>query len=156
MKSFTASTRLGLAKVHLPDIAPGQPSIPTVIQSGTVLASGIPTSVEGPALSFPTDGEPLVCVPQGQVEVRRANRISVPLSDDDDLADTIDATYYEDVAVTRSPGMFAADGLPVVWGARLGRGEASVRGFTFEDGEQVEVNWTLDLVPVRRKCCGQR
>lgn len=145
VKSFTASTRLGPVKVRFRE--DGQPY---VMKDGRTLAASIPTAVvvDGkPALSFPTDSEPLVCTPAGEVEVRQANSVT----SGEGLA-----LLAIDTPLTRWPGVFAVDNLPVVWGARIGPREQSVKGFTFDNGEQVEVSWLLDLVPVKRKCCGRR
>jgi hypothetical protein len=144
MRSFTGGSNVGDVKVQMPDDGP-----PIVRQAGRVIAYGVPKSVRGPALMFrvseDTD-EILTVYPSGQKEARKAVT----------LRRTPDAEPVTDVDVTNIRGAFVVDGLPTLWGARVDERAGRVRGFTFEEGVQQTEQWEVDLVPTRRKCCGQK
>ena len=138
MKSFTASTRIGPCKVVFGDNGP------RVMHNGRVIVEAVPTSEDG-TLVFPTDSEPLVCVPTGERKDRVAKTIQR----------SPEAEVREDVAVDHIRGRFTPDGMPALWGCRLDEKAKRVTGFTFEDGVAVLEVWAVDLVAVKRKCCGR-
>lgn len=149
MKSFTASTHLGNVRVRLPDDGP-----PEVRQDGRTLAVGVPTSdvEDGRSALVFSYGEfgdgGLICEPLGRPEVRQVR--SATRTDADGATVSV-----SDTTATHSLGVFTIADFGTLWGARLGAKEASARGFRFEDGEQTLETWAIDLVPVKRRCCGR-
>jgi hypothetical protein len=143
-RSFTAVSNVGDVKVQMPDDEP-----PIVRHAGRVIAYGVPKAVAGPSLLFRLTADPeevITVTPSGQAEIRKAKSIRR----------TPDAEPAVDVNVHHVRGAFVADGFPVLWGARVDERAGTVRGYTFEDGIQQVESWEVDLVPVRRKCCGQK
>lgn len=149
MKSFTASTHLGTVRVRLPDDA-----LPSVVQNGRTLAVGIPEEAEvdgQPALEWPTEGgsDSITAVPIGVTEARVVR--SASRTDPDGVTETV-----TDTTASHSLGVFSIPDFPTLFGARLGAKETTVKGFTFVDGVQTLEAWTLDLEPIRRRCCGRK
>jgi hypothetical protein len=136
VKSFSASSHLGIVKVILPDTG-----APQVFQNGRLIVEGVP-SVLYPGAE--TEGL-LVCTPASPWEGRRA------------ISLTIQDTVVEDWDVALTRAVFQPRGLTPLWGCRLGRsnGVEHIEGLTFTDEGQAFESWDIQLVHIKL-CCGRK
>lgn len=138
MRGFAARTNDGTAAVRISFADDGQA---LVRRNGTTIAAGVPEVVPRG-----TDDGRLVCFTTAQWEGRTATSITTPTADGSTLQNL-------DVAVARTSTIFAAEGLPPLWGARLTAGQ--VRGWAYVEGIASLETWTVDLVPIPKRCCGK-
>lgn len=134
MRGFAARTNDGTAAVRISFADDGQA---LVRRNGTTIAAGVPEVVPRG-----TDDGRLVCFTTAQWEGRTATSIELP-----------GEWSYTDLAVARTSTIFAAEGLPPLWGARLTAGQ--VRGWVYVEGIASLETWTVDLVPIPKRCCGK-
>ncbi len=140
MKSYTASTQVGLVRVQLPD--QGEPR---VVQGGRVVAHGQPQVVPLGTV----DGGMLICPPQTPWHGTIAPRI---VGGSLGAGAGLEAT---DVPCAHTTGHFVAEGFPPLFGARINDRDRTVSGFDFTDGQTL-VTWQAQLPKVTKPCCGKR
>ena len=137
-RSFTAvSPAATLVRVRIPD--EGEPFL---MANGHQIASGVPTStlVDGiPALDFAGT----VYTPTASKETRRA--ISV----------TRNGETLTDIDVLLSIGFAYVEDWPTLWALQLDERRKRARGWTFTDGVAIAEQWAIDLVAVKKRCCGR-
>jgi len=137
-RSFTAvSPAATLVRVRIPD--EGEPFL---MANGHQIASGVPTStlVDGiPALDFGGT----VYTPTASKETRRA--ISV----------TRNGETLTDIDVMVSIGFAYLEDWPPLWACRLDERRKTAHGWTFTDGVATRETWAIELVAVKKKCCGR-
>lgn len=136
-RSFVAVSQAAtLVRVRIPD--EGEPSL---MANGRQIASGVPTStlVEGiPALDFGGT----VYTPTASKETRHA--LSVTRGGE---------SIETDVLI--SIGFLHVEDWPTLWALQLDERRKRARGWTFTDGVATPETWAIDLVAVKRKCCGR-
>lgn len=139
-RSFTAvSPAATLVRVRIPD--EGEPSL---MANGRQIATGVPTStlVDGiPALDFGGT----VYTPTASKETRRAISVTRPES----------WLTVEDVDVLLSIGFAYVEDWPPLWALQLDERRKRARGWTFTDGVATAEQWEIDLVAVKKRCCGR-
>lgn len=138
-RSFTAITPEGVTvRVRITDDLE-----PHVMKDGRVLATGIPETFytdSVPGLRF---GE-LDLIPTANKETRQA--VTVTRGD----------TVLTDVDVLVSIGFLSVPGWPVLWGLRLNERAKKAEGYTYVDGQPTLETWQIDMIPIKRPCCGRR
>lgn len=143
-RSFTAvSPAATLVRVRIPD--EGEPFL---MANGHQIASGVPTStlVDGiPALDFGGT----VYTPTASKETRRAISVTRP-----EAVEAVGLTV-EDVDVLVSIGFLHVEGWPTLWALQLDERRKRARGWTFTDGVATAETWQIDLVAVKKRCCGR-
>ena len=139
-RSFTAvSPAATLVRVRIPD--EGEPSL---MANGRQIATGVPTStlVDGiPALDFGGT----VYTPTASKETRRAISVTRPES----------WLTVEDVDVLLSIGFAYVEDWPPLWACQLDERRKRARGWTFTDGVATAEHWAIDLVALKKRCCGR-
>ena len=137
-RSFTAvSPAATLVRVRIPD--EGQPFL---MANGRQIAAGVPTSTLNagvPALDFGGT----VYTPTANKETRRA--ISI----------TRNGETLEDIDVLLSIGFAYVEDWPPLWACRLDERRKTAHGWTFTDGVATRETWAIELVAVKKKCCGR-
>ena len=142
-RSFTAvSPAATLVRVRIPD--EGQPFL---MANGRQIAAGVPTSTLNagvPALDFGGT----VYTPTANKETRRAISITRQFPDhpltDIDVMLSIGFAYV--------PGEGPSN---VLWGLQLDERRKRARGWTFTDGVAIAEQWAIDLVALKKRCCGR-
>ena len=137
-RSFTAvSPAATLVRVRIPD--EGEPFL---MANGHQIATGVPTSTLNagvPALDFGGT----VYTPTANKETRRA--ISV----------TRNGETLTDIDVMVSIGFAYVEDWPPLWACQLDERRKRARGWTFTDGVAIAEQWAIDLVALKKRCCGR-
>ena len=139
-RSFTAvSPAATLVRVRIPD--EGEPSL---MANGRQIATGVPTSTLNagvPALDFGGT----VYTPTANKETRRAISVTRPES----------WLTVEDIDVLVSIGFAYVEDWPPLWACQLDERRKRARGWTFTDGVAIAEQWAIDLVALKKRCCGR-